>query len=224
MRVIILSDTHLMHSQVKVPDGDLLIHCGDYTNKGSNSDTLDFLNWFSAHNHSYKVWINGNHELGHDKGPMRQSKIDLYKSFTDKNKNLFYLEHSSIMIDGFKIFGSPFTPFFYNWAYNVARGAEIASKWADIPDDTNILVTHGPVYGILDLVKDNFHNSGRDLHQGCEELLKRVNQLKQLKLHAGGHLHLQGGQTKVVNGITFVNAAICTEDYQPTNLPVVIDL
>jgi predicted phosphodiesterase len=223
MKLVVISDTHDMHSKISVPDGDTLIHCGDWTNRGDPFAIEKFLDWFSSQPHKKKMFIAGNHELSLD-GLRSKAVLSFIKEYTDKDSNLHFLHNSSVVIDGLNFYGSPATPFFCNWAFNFHRGKDIAAEWKKIPDNVNVLITHGPSYGILDLVKDNISNKGRDLHQGCEELAKRIKELKELKLHCCGHLHTDGGKYQKVNGITYVNAAICTENYQPTNLPVEIEI
>lgn len=224
-RIVIISDTHQLHEQVSVPDGDILIHCGDFTNTGTDENIIRFLQWFVKHPHYYKIFICGNHEVGTDKEPHRARKLEIIKYFTDNNLNLFYLENSGITIEEYdlKVWGSPITPFFFDWSWNVHRGAPIASFWKDIPDDTNILITHGQPYGINDLV---LRPDGRDPHQGCHDLLNRINQLQVLKLYCGGHLHTNNGDPQMTmhNNIPFVNASICNDQHQPVNKPVIIDL
>lgn len=225
MKIVIISDTHEQHLKVNVPNGDLLIHCGDWTNRGDEFATQRFLDWFSAQPYKYKCFIAGNHELTLDYySRTRPAYIEYINEYLRNYNNLYYLEQSSINIEGLNIYGSPITPFFYNWAFNRQRGKDIAIEWAKIPDDTNVLITHGPPHGILDMVEDNISNRNRDLHQGCADLRNRVNELKNLKAHVFGHLHTDGGKSVEVNGATYVNAAICTESYRPTNLPVVFEL
>lgn len=221
LRVIAISDTHERHSQVTVPPGDLLIHCGDFTNRGSMDAVKSFLDWFMAHPHPNKCFILGNHETTFS-GNGSHKYFNLVKKTLDSKTH--FLHNSSAEIEGFKIYGSPVTPFFCGWAFNYNRGKDIAAEWAKIPLDTNILITHGPPYGILDLVEDTLSNRGRDLHQGCQDLRTTIQKLPQLKLSLHGHLHTCGGQTEVIDGITYGNAAICTEQYDPTNKAIVIDI
>jgi hypothetical protein len=221
-RIIALSDTHTLHNCITVPSGDVLIHSGDFTNQGTISSIQCFLDWFSAQPHKYKIFIAGNHELGLDAGPTQYIKRNLINSYV--NNNLFYLENSSVTIEGIKYYGSPITPFFKNWAWNKLRGEDIAKYWASIPNDTNILITHGPPYGILDEILNNLDNIGRDLHQGCQDLLNKVNNLYDLKAHIFGHLHLEGGKSLLLNNKLFINAAICDEHYKPIRKPVEFNL
>lgn len=210
-----------MHDQVVVPDGDLLIHCGDWTGRGTMPAIEKFLNWFGNQPCPNKCFTAGNHELALDKGPMRNDKLALIKKYADKY-NMHYLEDSGTTINGLNIWASPATPYFYGWAFNKERGHDIKQHWDLIPDNTNILITHGPPYGILDVVPLRF-GEHRDPHQGCEELAKRVKELKDLKLSCYGHIHSGYGQLQI-NNTTFVNASTCTEEYAPTNKPMVINL
>lgn len=221
MKLVFISDTHQLHDKVTVPEGDVLIHCGDFTNKGTEGAIRSFLSWVASQPHAHKVIIPGNHELGMDRGPMRNRKLAIVKEFTDQHPNLSFLEDSEVTINGVKFYGSPVTPWFFDWAWNVQRGQAIAAVWAKIPEDTQVLVTHGPPYGVLDLVEESF---GRDSHQGCSDLRERVKKLSNLKVHAFGHLHLQGGQTQVEDGVTFVNAAICDDRYQASRKPVIVEI
>lgn len=218
MKIIAISDTHEKEKFLHLPEGDVLVHAGDLTNRGSLPTLEKVAKWFENQNFKHKIMIAGNHDFGfqnvnHDKA---------VKLFEDVG--VTYLQDSSTTVDGIKFYGSPWQPWFHNWAFNLQRGKDIAIQWAKIPDDVNVLITHGPPHGILDLVEDNIYNRGRDLHQGCEELSKRVTQLTQLKVHIFGHLHLNGGTTRVVGDIIFANAAICTEAYLPTNPPLVIEV
>lgn len=222
MKIVVISDTHEQEERVNLPEGDILIHSGDWTYKGAIPAMEKFLTWFSNQSHTYKIFIAGNHELGLDAGPAREAKQELIKSFCDKNSNLFYLEESGINIDGINYYGSPTTPWFHSWAFNVSRGPEIAKKWALIQEDTNVLITHGPPYGILDFVENE---CGEYEHKGCEELRKKVDSMqKHLKLHIFGHLHLKGCTKMELNDTIFANAAICDEDYNVRRTPLVIEI
>lgn len=228
MKVVAISDTHEKQDEITIPECDILIHSGDITNKGSLTGLYKFCAWFKEQPAKHKIIIYGNHELGFSFGPKREEALNTPKQF-----GIIYLENSQVVIDGLKIYGSPITPFFYNWEWNVHRGKEIAKKWALVPDDTNVLITHGPPYGILDLIDTNHYTTSesksslileRDSHQGCEELRKKVDQLTDLKLHVFGHLHYQGGQQLTLNNKIFVNAAICNDKHQAIRTPQVIEI
>jgi Icc-related predicted phosphoesterase len=213
MRAVIISDTHEKHRQIFLPEGDILIHCGDWTFTGAFNKVADFIHWMKEQDFKYKCIIAGNHELSLDhRSSSRNMILNLIKE-----SGIIYLEDSLIEIEGIKFYGAPWQPEFHSWAFNLPRGFPLANKWKQIPNDVNVLITHGPPYGILDDTTDNGS-------QGCEELAKRVKQLPNLKLHCFGHLHHSGGKIEEHNNIKFVNAAVCTDAYKPTNLPVIIDI
>jgi hypothetical protein len=215
MKICSISDTHSKHKKVSIPECDMLICAGDYTFRGELSILQDFSNWIKELPIKYKIVIFGNHEVGYQFGPKRIKALEMIKE-----SGAIYLEDSGVTIEGLNIWGSPASPFFHAWEFNYQRGPEIARIWNKIPDNTNILITHTPCKGVLDLVEidDKFENIG------CEDLRNKIDQLKELKLHVGGHLHLQGGNKAELNGITYVNAAICDEQYKTTHKPVVIEI
>jgi predicted phosphodiesterase len=220
MRIVIISDTHGLHEHVTVPEGDVVIHCGDFTKTGHSSQVASFARWMSKLDFKHRIAIAGNHDLSFEATHSERKKVKQMLS----DCYVTYLQDSAIEFDDVKFYGSPWQPEFCNWAFNLPRGKALKDKWAQIPLDTNILITHGPPYGILDWVENNRYNQGRDLHQGCEELADRVTRLPNLKLHCFGHLHLNGGQQMVVDGKTFINAAVCDEGYNPVNKPIVVEI
>ncbi|MBP6002900.1 MAG: metallophosphatase domain-containing protein [Pyrinomonadaceae bacterium] len=214
MRVVCLSDTHNCNEQIAVPDGDLLIHSGDATSTGTVGEIARFNTWFAALPHKTKIFVAGNHDwLFERDGQTARGLLD---------ESIVYLQDSSVEIEGLKIYGSPWQPRFYDWAFNLNRGHEMAAKWELIPDDTNILITHGPPNGILDAVPRVW---GDEL-TGCEELRQKVNGISgrgDLKLHVFGHIHCGYGKLEL-DGVTFVNASTCDEAYDPTQMPIVVDI
>jgi 3',5'-cyclic AMP phosphodiesterase CpdA len=207
MRVVLISDTHNQHDGLELPDGDLLIHAGDFSGRGLQSEVLSFLNWFGKQRHRHKVLIAGNHDFLAEKNPA------LFESFVPEG--VIYLNDSGCEIEGFKIWGSPVQPWFYDWAFNRQRGAEIAQHWALIPEDTDILITHGPAHGILDKVENG-------PHVGCEELLKRIEGIQPM-LHVCGHIHEAHGE--ILKGNTkFVNASVLNARYMRVWEATVVEL
>ena len=222
MRLVLLSDTHCQLSRITIPDGDLLLLAGDLTYSGNHQEIWQELRDLGRIAKNFKhgcVFIAGNHDriAERESGLMKQMALD---------EGLTYLDHSSIQIEGFNIFGSAYTPEFgHNWAFNVPRGAALAQKWAQIPDDTNLLITHGPPMSILDPVQ-RFNKKTGEVeieHVGCQDLYNRIQELKQLKLHVFGHIHQGYCQVKI-GDVTYVNASVCTEEYRPSNLPITIEL
>jgi Icc-related predicted phosphoesterase len=192
MKLVIISDTHEYHQVVKVPDGDVLIHCGDFTHIGHSGAIERFLEWFASQEHKHKIFICGNHEIE----GMNEDLIP---------NGVIYLENNSCIIDGVKFYGSPYTPKFYDWGFQYEREH---ADWSHIPNDTDVLITHGPPLGILDYVP-----GGGNV--GCESLLQRVKEVAP-KLHCFGHIHYSSGE-EVVGETKFINAACCNEAYIPLN-------
>ncbi len=214
MKIVCISDTHNAHEQIAVPDGDILIHSGDATTVGNIEQISAFNQWFSSLPHKHKIFIAGNHDW------LFEKDNSLARSLLDKS--IIYLQDNFVNIEGLKIYGSPWQPRFYDWAFNLNRGKELAEKWRWIPSDIDVLITHGPPFKILDEVPRQYFIE----NTGCEELRKRIEQiaeLKKLKLHVFGHIHCGYGVKKEF-GVKFINASTCDEDYQPTQPPIVVEI
>ena len=209
-KIVCLSDTHNCNEQIIVPDGDVLIHAGDATIRGTIPEIAVFNRWFANLPHRLKIFVAGNHDWLFETNNLYARQM--------LDDSIIYLQDSFVEIEGFKIYGSPWQPRFYDWAFNLMRGAELAEKWKLIPDDTDILITHGPPHGILDEVPRKFFVE----NTGCEELRKKVEEIRP-KLHIFGHIHCGYGQTEKF-GVKFINASNCDESYEPTQPPIVIDL
>lgn len=215
MRIVCISDSHLYHEdsgarKLDIPDGDLLIHAGDGTFEGSVREVHSWLSWLASFPHPNKVFIAGNHDWLFQKHPvMARSMIP---------SNLIYLQDDVAEVAGLKIYGAPWTPFFLGWAFNIERGPRIREKWNKIPRGIDVLVTHGPPMGYLDLTFDGEH-------VGCADLTAAVRRVRP-RLHVFGHIHQGGGQvaTSGMPPTTFVNAALLDESYAPAQNPIVIDL
>jgi predicted phosphodiesterase len=205
MRLVVLSDTHGYHERIGVPDGDVVVHAGDVSMRGTQAEIEAFVPWFRALPHAHKILVAGNHDWLFERRPAAARSM---------LEGIVYLEDSGIVLAGRRFYGSPWQPRFFDWAFNLERGAALAAKWDAIPAGTEVLITHGPPGGILDLVR------GR--HVGDADLLRRVNEIAP-RVHAFGHIHEGYGQLEQ-GGTTFVNASICSERYEPVNAPVVLDL
>jgi Icc-related predicted phosphoesterase len=208
LKFVTISDTHGQHSKLVLPAGDVLIHAGDISGRGNEVEVIDFLNWFATQNFEHKILIAGNHDFYFEREAAQQIKKII-------PKEVIYLNDGSTTINQVKIWGSPITPWFYNWAFNRHRGDAIKKHWDLIPHDTGILITHGPVHGILDA-------TNRGDRAGCEDLLNRVNEIKP-KVHICGHIH-EGYGTMEKAGITFINASVLNDRYQLVNAPVIFEL
>jgi len=191
-----------------MPDGDMLLVAGDFTNIGELCIVDNFNNWLGSLPYSHIVVVAGNHDTSFQKRP---------KQARERFTNCIYLQDESVTIEGIKIYGSPWQPEFCNWAFNLPRESkELKKKWEAIPKDTDILLTHCPPMGILD-------RTGHPVfyRAGCQYLLNRVKKIAP-KYHVFGHIHGAYGQQQVGN-TTFINASICNESYAPVHKPVVFD-
>jgi len=209
MKIWHISDTHTYHSLLKIPENiDLVIFSGDCSNPRSpflnEKEVKDFIYWFSNLDIKYKIFIAGNHETSIEYG--------LIKKIEFTSKNIIYLENTYIDIEGLKIWGSPYTPDFNNWSFMRKRNS-LNKLWQTIPEDTDILITHGPPKGILGLSEDRSHN----LYLcGCSALKKRILKLN-LKLHCFGHVHntkniINAGTSKLsILDTIFSNGSVVTD-------------
>ncbi len=216
MRIVAISDTHGLYRELgTLPAGDLLIHSGDWVADSDYISTRDFLIWFGAQPHQHKVLVPGNHDLW-----VEANLPQFLTLLAQVAPDVTYLNDEGTDIEGLKVWGSGYTCRFYDWAFNVDRGPAIQAHWDLIPIDTDILISHGPPMGILDVT-----TYGKGGHYGCANLATTIRErLKSLKLVTFGHFHGPGGQTEIHDGVTYVNASVVNERYQLTNQPVVIDL
>ena len=186
----------------------MLIHAGDFMAFGDTpKEIVDFNQWLGKQPHRFKVVIAGNHDLMFERHPGAAREL---------LSNAIYLENSGTELAGMKIWGSPVQPEFNNWAFNVARGAAIRRYWKMIPANTDVLVTHGPPFGVLD------KSDPSTAHLGCEELAKAVEQIKP-RLHVFGHIH-GGHGSSAGNGTRFVNASVVNEGYRLVHEAQVVEI
>jgi Icc-related predicted phosphoesterase len=222
MKIVAISDTHGLHGLVpELPEADVFIHAGDFMNSGRYVDeVLSFNNWLDSLTipRERRLIVAGNHDLRFDE-THHQSSPKVAAKARELLSNCVYLQDQETTINGVKFYFSPWTPRFFNWGFNADRGAEIKKHWDKIPDDVEVLVTHGPPIGILDTVAPR-----QTPRLGCQDLYNRVKELKHLKYHIFGHIHASRGQTvyrmegKMVDPV-FVNASFLNEDYRPHSGP-----
>jgi Icc-related predicted phosphoesterase len=173
------------------------------------------------------VAICGNHDWGFERDHAL-SRLAM------EEQGIIYLEHQAREVLGLKFFGSPYSPRFYDWAFNVDRGPKLAALWSQIPLDTEVLITHGPPYRRLDACKRadtiDYGMYGRETlsykteYVGCRDLAKHITLLKALRLHVFGHIHPQYGMEKGADGVTYANASTCNSQYDAVNPALVVDL
>lgn len=211
MKLVMISDTHCMHRDiVQMPLGDVLVHAGDMVSMREVGAYLDMVEWLNELGYEHNVIIPGNHDL------IFEEDEEFGRELFAKAKNTHLLINEEVVIEGFKFYGAPQTPRFCDWGFNVERG-QLHRYWDDIPEDTDVLVTHGPLSGYGD-------QNDRGIYCGCEELLEAVQRV-QPKIHVCGHIHEGHGIHQVVGIPTVsVNASTCTARYKPTNQPLTINI
>ncbi len=237
MEICCISDLHGYFPDVG--SGDLLIICGDLTARDQINQYVEFYIWLAEQNYIHKILIAGNHDNEIQKG------LD----YEFANENIYYLEDSGMEIEGLKIWGSPWSKTFEGMnphckAFTCDTEEELAEKWAMIPDDTDILITHSPPYGILDEVKHDYYSgfvsnmkyTPKHEHVGSKSLFDISRKLKNLKLFVFGHIHegygmidCQSMQNHLLMSLTpdkpsslpfIINASHVNERYQPVNKPI----
>lgn len=211
MRIFAISDTHTQHRKVNIPDCDIFIFAGDGEFR-NRIDIIDFNNWLKDINAKYKIVISGNHDFL----PERLNKEETKKLFT----NAIYLEHEYLELEGLKIFGSPYSPQFGNWAFMYSRFSLDAKKlWNQIPKNLDLLITHCPPYRILDLNR-------KGEHCGCEVLQREIFK-KKPKYHIFGHIHRPNHQTLKyckIDRVNFYNIGLLDEGYELRYKPTIIEI
>ena len=216
MRLVCISDTHGLHADLKLPEGDVLVHAGDFLGHGTLKELRSFNRWLSEQPHPHKVVIAGNHDLCMQREP-------------DEARGLLtaatYLEDSGIEIDGVRFWGSPYSPDFFpeHWVFNQPReAASTQERWARIPADTDVLIVHGPPEGVLDECPD-LRNRDRMVHVGCGELRAAIEARPGLRHVVCGHIHEGRGQAELGSALV-TNAASLNERYRMRGTPFVIEL
>lgn len=212
MRILHISDTHSFHKQLPIDEKDnyfdIVICSGDCSNTPNLQNSIfeiqSFIEWFKEYPCGYKVYVAGNHDTAIERGAVKKEDFAF--------SGIYYLQNESVNIKGFNIYGSPYTPTFMNWSFMKARN-KMHDVWQKIPEDTDILITHGPPKGVLDVSEDK---DGKLEFCGDMVLLKRIMNLN-LKLHCFGHIHnghgiINTGTRKYNNCNTIFSNASCVTD------------
>lgn len=219
--IVTISDTHCRHEEIEVPNGDIIIHAGDFTSRGYKHEIEDFVKWYGSLPHMWKILIAGNHDKGTDpdqKAQHYQGGPEYFEDLCEKydiillNDELcdVYTPNGDII----HIWGSPVQPRFgHGWAWNRDRGADIKKHWDKIPDIADIVVTHGPPFGYGDRVYHSAYSGGDRV--GCDDLSEALRRVKP-KMHICGHIHEDRGVwADKEDGITYVNSSSLTLRYEP---------
>ena len=229
MRLVAFSDTHNKHKQITLPECDIAIFAGDATSYGYKDEVQRFLKWYNSQSQcKHKIFIAGNHDRSFDVNFIAEYEKDLENfdrnkakgkpgwllEFLDRYNDVIYLENSDTIIEGVKIWGSPITPRFgKRWAFNADRFNDIQYYWDKIPDDTDIVVTHGPTYGKLDYVPEDGEFTG------CLALDERLRVLKP-SVFICGHIH-SGRGIYMGTDTFYINASIMDNSYEKQGEPMI---
>lgn len=218
MIITVISDSHGKHNEITqdLPGGDLLLHAGDISSMGYQHEVQQFCKWFNnVDNYDHKIFIAGNHDWGF------QNNVEKIMEIVNSYKTVDYIQDETISVGNdekmVNIYGSPWQPEFYNWAFNLPKnGDELAEKWGAIPNTTDILITHTPAFGVLDTVAGKMWDN-----LGCQLLTDKIKTIKP-KIHLCGHIH--SGYGYFFDGDThFLNASVLNEAYQYTNKPLTFE-
>lgn len=211
MKFITLSDTHGQHRSKKLNKFlhenpvDVLLFAGDLQ-RNHFDDGIDFIDWLHKLPFKYKVMTFGNHDFNYEYATERAKLYD----------DIYVLNNSLAEIEGIKIWGSPNSLIFLDWFF-MKTDKELKYVYENIPGDVDILITHTPAFGILDMTKDG-------ILTGSTSLLDRIKELKKLKYHVGAHIHENGGKCEGYDGINFINASVLNEKYQLVNDPIIFEI
>lgn len=213
-----ISDTHNKHKELTkdLPGGDLLLCSGDVSSMGYLHEIKNFCKWAANQDYEEVIFIAGNHDFGFQ--DTYEDAVEIINNYglTYLQDDLYLFGNNHIYLEMIKIYGSPWQPEFYNWAFNLPKNdIELEQKWNNIPVDTDILLTHGPAFGYLDSIVNRVGNLG------CELLRQRIDKFPP-KIHIFGHIH--GGAGYMYNGKThFINASVLNEHYTYTNKPLTFE-
>lgn len=233
MKIVCLSDTHGLLPELDLDRIDLVLHAGDYTlhNKHDIQGQLDYFeNQFCPWvrriaSQTQFYYINGNHEVFAEKLNINTDYNDVTQKHCIDNSSVFLCDYN------IKIYGNPYTPTFYNWAFNLPDMPDgLGKKFKYIPDSIDILVSHGPPHGVMDYVPGRLvldRNTGEVVeipacNAGSHELAKAITRVKP-RLVVCGHLHSNFGVVKK-EGVTYVGCSLMDENYQSNRFPIIIDL
>ncbi len=207
MRIVALGDTHTQHWNVSVPQGDVFIFAGDAEFR-SVLDLIDFNAWLSSLKYESIIVIAGNHDFFCERHP---NEIRKYLT-----KAIYLKDEQFVLPNGMKIWGSPMTKTFLNWAFMESDENLGRYHWSKIPKDADILLVHGPAYGHLDTAVPEGD------HLGSKTLAKKIKELR-IPYLVCGHIHGGYGIEKV-DHTTYINCSVLNEEYQLVNKPIVIDV
>lgn len=218
MRIWFISDTHNQHQYLQVPKADVVIHCGDESTHQipalNELEARRFFEWYCSLDIPVKIFVPGNHSMAIETGLLSNQDYP----------EIHFLIHQQMDLNGVKVFGSPYVPRFHNWAFMKKR-TQLDTVWQTVAEDTQILLTHGPPKGVLDLTHDS--ETKALVQVGCAALRRHVEQRILPDIHAFGHLHDERGINNYgiyKRGVTqYLNCSVCNLSGQFANNGFLID-
>lgn len=243
IRILVISDIHNQQDKLELPKADLLVVAGDFTDTGSYKELENFFDFLFKNKHKFEkiVVVPGNHELTLDKefylkyGERYYHKEnpldpDIAKSIVERQEHFEFVCDSEFEFKGLKFWGTPWIPAIGRWAYTIPNKEFAEKKFSEIPEDTDVLISHAPPHGVLDQItsigreRDSETGEIKVIYEtestGSKELLRRVAEVEP-RLHLFGHVHESHGWVLHKNTL-FVNASIMDKSHQPNNLPTLI--
>jgi hypothetical protein len=214
LRFVLISDTHSLHRQINIPEGDVLIHAGDITRSGEVDIVYDFSIWLAGLPHTHKVVIPGIHDFCFDISQGQRYDERARQMLETRRPNIHFLLDTARTIAGLRFYGSPWVPNLVNWAF-FDRGRDMFDR---APTDVQVLVTHGPPWLVMDREKH------RGEHCGSAHVGRYAGRCPRLMLHVFGHVHEGYGCTPLGEEPIRVNACSLNREYEPVNAPIVVDL
>ncbi len=220
MKIWFISDTHNEHEGLEVPaEIDAVVHCGDESIARypalNEPEARAFFKWYAALQVPLKVYVPGNHSTAVEQGLIRREEYP----------DIQFLIHESLEAQGLRFFGTPYTPEFADWAYMKPRRG-LGPVWKSIPAEVDILITHGPPKGILDVTKD--FDTLELIHVGSQSLTRQVEERIRPKVHSFGHIHDERGVRNygmlVRDGIRFINCSCCDNVGRLVNNGFVVEI
>lgn len=198
MTIVHISDTHNKHHMINLPEGDVLIHSGDFSH--NDIQAIDFIGWMRLQPHKHKILVAGNHDR-----LVEKMGYDAFYSLC-KDNDIIYLENTSVVINGIKFYGCPMSNQFGHWSF-MGDDFELQEYWDMIEEDTDVLIVHGPAYKVLDRVNNNY---SPDRHVGSTTLKQKLSELN-VKYFLTGHIHEAYGTEVITAGdkkFTAINASL----------------
>jgi Icc-related predicted phosphoesterase len=223
VKTVLISDTHGAYEHLEIPESDLLVHAGDITRYGGSKELVPFRKWLNKQPVKHVIITPGNHDIGFERDPAKaRRRLTLYAP-DEKVENapqIHILIDSGVEIEGKKFWGSPYTRGLFKmnwWAFGAPDETMLKFHWDKIPTGLDLLITHSPARNILD--KTIFD----DIHAGSISLTAAIFDRVKPRRHVCGHIHESYGiEERYTEGITFYNASIMNEKYEPVNKPIVI--